>query len=609
MIVELMTATNLIMLYPNPKKWGGTVAFSLLTLAFTASCSQTQPTNSAAVVNADLKPAAEQKMLKTALQTGAPFKFKVAARKRRVSLEGVGIDIRAADKNYLRKGDHLDTASFKGGLIFPGQIPAPVTKNMEYATRDFRPLNEDPRADHIDRIKADAAGDLLIAMPSSAATNGGWTRLSTGDKPDFLLDYANSKGQKPDPKSPYWFYKHSYDSPNAWLSLPKNSAETKYPPFVFAKKNELYWENPPEFTQGNVVVIAEKKPLPQTTVANPVLLVQSNGDYLASISGAEGAKGKTGLWKSTDKGKTWALLADDFALNRHSMFEHRGNLYMIGLNTDKGGGTRIYKSSDNGKTWATNAWPGQGGDDAPSQVVVAHGRIWKAAWAGDGEGGNGPGFYSAPVDADLMKKESWTLSAPTPKVGPKAGQEYKLANGQAFKSGNEGTLLSSKSGALYNLSRDSVYRPGVGWQPGLNTVQVDLNDISKLKWDPNYAGSILPGNWNGKSTAIYDPVSQTYWALTSGGYRVTLDLYSAGDENGRIGDFQFKRRVLEGNSFNEGFNYPFVQIDGDDLVFVLRTAWETNRGKATRWHDGNLFTFHRVANFRRLLKETPKMPQ
>lgn len=581
----------------NQTKWAGHAAFSLLTLVLTASCAQTQPV----VSNADFDKSKKPEAVEAALQTGAPLAF--AMQPRRISLEGVGVLIRDSDQRYLRKSDHLDTTSFGGGLVFPDKIPAPITKDMEYATRDFRPLDQDPREDHIDRIKADAIGDLLIAMPSAAANNKGWTRLSTGDKPDFTLDYVNKKGYKADPKSPYWYYKRSYATPNAWVELPDNSAETKYPPFVFAKKGELYWVNPPEFTQGNVVVIAEKKGLPQTTVANPVLLVQANGDYLASISGAVGLKANTGVWRSTDKGATWKLIYNKFDLNRHSMFELNGSIYLIGLNSAKrdGGGTRIYKSSDNGKTWTTNAWKGQGGDDAPSQVVVSKGRVWKAAWTTDAAGRSNPGFYSAPVDADLMKQESWTLAiAP---AGVNLNAEVKLANGTAFRIGNEGSLLSSKNGTLYNLSRDKVYRPADGWQSGITTIQPDPKDPSKLTWDKDYAGPRLPGNGNGKATAIYDPVSQTYWALTSGGFRRTLDLYMANDENGVIGDFKFAKTVLEGNSFNQGFNYPFVQIDGDDLVFVLRTSWETSRGTATRWHDGNLFTFHRVKDFRQMLEQ------
>lgn len=105
---------------------------------------------------------------------------------RTVTLEGVGISIRAADQAYSYKDDHLDTTSFAGGLIFPNNpVLAPVTKAMEYATHDFRPVDQDPRMDHIDRIKADAADDLLIAMPSADALNHGWVRMTAASTPDF----------------------------------------------------------------------------------------------------------------------------------------------------------------------------------------------------------------------------------------------------------------------------------------------------------------------------------------------------------------------------------------------------------------------------------------
>ena len=113
------------------------------------------------------------------------------------------------------------------------------------------------------------------------------------------------------------------------------------------------------------------------------------------------------------------------------------------MNTSGPGETRIYKSSDNGATWTTSVFAGYGGQDAPSEVDIANGRIWKSAYSG-----HGPGFYSAPTNADLMLESSWTLSAAS--YGT-----VTLANGQKFKPGNELSLIKSKAGILYNLGRDS----------------------------------------------------------------------------------------------------------------------------------------------------------
>ena len=61
----------------------------------------------------------------------------------------------------------------------------------------------------------------------------------------------------------------------------------------------------------------------------------------------------------------------------------------------------------------------------------------------------------------------------------------------------------------------------------------------------------------------------------------------------------FERKVLVGRSdYFDGPNYPFMHIDGDDIVFVLRHAHENERGQAQRWHDANHMTFHAIRDFR-----------
>ena len=510
---------------------------------------------------------------------------------RRVSIEGVGVMIRWTDKVYRYKSDHLDTSSWDHGLIFPkSSIPSAVV-GWEYATYDFRPASEDSRTnDQIHRFKASAAGDLLIAMPSAAAAGNGWVRLNSGSSPDYYLDRIGRYiAATPDTNSPYWFYKRSYTTPGTWVSLPVNSVSTNHPPFVFAKTGELYWENPPALPDNGVTLAVLPEGGLATTVANPNLIVMPNGDYLASIGNVVRTYGETGCWRSVDKGVTWTEVASGFYLNRPSVFEHQGSIYLLGANTSGSGATRIYKSSNNGVTWTSSVFAGMGGDDAPSHVDVVNGRIWKAASAG-----GGPGFFSAPVDADLMQESSWTLSGPGTTFGL-----YFLANGQCFDSGDEGTLLTTREGILINAGKDSVYRPEDGWQVGISLVQPNLKDITKTTYDPDYAGPRLPGSGS-KYTVRYDPVSQKYWAMTSvGDTRGYLNLYSASSTGGRIGDFQLEKTVLEAHSTSyQGFNYPFMQFDGDDIVFTLRTAWDTHRGTATRWHDGNIFTFHRIPNFR-----------
>ena len=507
---------------------------------------------------------------------------------RRVSVEGVGVIIRPIDKLYRYKSDHLDTDSWNLGHIFPKRSIPSMLSGMEYATHDFRPASQDSRTDdRIDRFKADAAGDLLIAMPSPAATGDGWVRVNPGSTPDLYLDkIGRSTAASPDPDYPYWLYKRTYTTPGTWVSLPVNSVSTNHPPFVFANPWELYWENPLELGCNGVIITRMPEGGGTTTLANPKLIVMPNGDYFASIRHATGTSA-TSVWRSVDKGATWTLVGSDLQVNQDSLFQHKGSIYLIGANLSGSGATRIYKSSDNGVTWTTATFSSSGGGDAPSHVDVVNGRLWKAASTSGGEG-----FFSAPVDADLMLESSWTLT-----VGKYSS--ITLANGQRYSSGNEGTLLTTKEGILINAGKDDVYRPEDGWKDGISLVQPDLTDITKTTYDPDYAGPRLPGSGS-KYTVRYDPVSDRYWALTSGGDpRTNLNLYSASSVGGRIGDFQLEKTVLRGVSTSyHGFNYPFMQIDGDDIIFTSRTAWETHRGQATRWHDGNVFTFHRIKNFR-----------
>lgn len=49
-----------------------------------------------------------------------------------------------------------------------------------------------------------------------------------------------------------------------------------------------------------------------------------------------------------------------------------------------------------------------------------------------------------------------------------------------------------------------------------------------------------------------------------------------------------------------GFQYADWQFDGDDLIAVVRTAFDDEEGGAHSSHDANFLTFHRWENFRQL---------
>ena len=47
-----------------------------------------------------------------------------------------------------------------------------------------------------------------------------------------------------------------------------------------------------------------------------------------------------------------------------------------------------------------------------------------------------------------------------------------------------------------------------------------------------------------------------------------------------------------------GFQYPDFLFDGEDLLYVSRTAWNG----AVNFHDSNYITFHRLAGYRKYLQ-------
>jgi hypothetical protein len=47
-----------------------------------------------------------------------------------------------------------------------------------------------------------------------------------------------------------------------------------------------------------------------------------------------------------------------------------------------------------------------------------------------------------------------------------------------------------------------------------------------------------------------------------------------------------------------GFQYVEWLIEGDDIIFLSRTAYDEVDSEANNYHDANYLTFHRIENFR-----------
>jgi|GEM_PF-1613182 len=426
-------------------------------------------------------------------------------------------------------------------------------KGKAYATTPvgadyFTAVAETRKNYSLDAFKANEAGKVLIAVPTTNLRASGWRRISGS--------FNTSKDE-------YYFYEYDYKQAGQWVDIPKTNKD--HPTLLFAEsKNNLTFDNPlPISILGDDAVKISDA---HSYIVDPAIAIMPNGDYIASSVGGPKLRGRfLRLWVSKDKGKSWQGLNRSITSLRHATLLVRGNdLYLIGDNSGPGG---IRKSTDGGKYWSPITYFNFDFRSSPSHVVEAKGRYWVAS-----EGNGGAKVISAPVNSDLLKASSWT--------------EAKRSSSATAGTGNEADLMASRNGG---------YPIIMGKGNSIGRV-LSKDEYTAIKGQDTLS---LPMNGS-KYTAMYDEASDKYWALTSysslrGNIRTGIALFSSKDGQ----KFTFERQILTGVSTAfHGFNYPFMEIDGDDIIFVLRTAWENDTGLSQRWHDGNMFTFHRVENFR-----------
>jgi hypothetical protein len=273
----------------------------------------------------------------------------------------------------------------------------------------------------------------------------------------------------------------------------------------------------------------------------------------------------------------------------------------------------ISKSIDYGKTWTTpvdasNGLLLTGGfyHSAPVTVVVHNGRIWRAMENCETNAGKNKRalVMSAPVDADLLKASSWTT---TNELTFEVKKE--LTEGHEFKQWLEGVVVVDRDGKVLNIMRVDELKEG-----GYAAI-THVSGIDKLTYDPQKDMIRFPGGGK-KFTIRFDANSNKYWAISNaefdedrvkthtGKYKTGVHasllrnrlvlMYSDDLRNWNVKD----TLISTENPFFYGFQYTDWQFDGNDIIAVIRTAFEEERGLPMRQHDANFFTFYRFENFR-----------
>lgn len=372
------------------------------------------------------------------------------------------------------------------------------------------------------------------------------------------------------------------------------------------------------------MIYSEVKYMPErskTYLGSPAIIRLEDGVLVAShdyfYDEPEGFGGKTrrltSVYRSEDDGKTWENCAQVVGAFWCSLFLHSGDLYMLGC-TRRFGSIVIRKSTDGGFTWtfpldAESGLLFQGGymleapnyHCAPTPVITHNGRIFRAFE--DNVTAHWPtGFQamviSAPEDADLLKAENWTLSNKLAFDASKVPEDWG-DHGPGFLEGN---MVADPDGQLWDVLRIST-EPHSDFA-AMVKVSDDGKEVS-LDYDSDIID--LPGGTH-KFSIYRDPVTKLYFTISNkntvkgfASQRNLLTLSCSEDlRNWRV----IKTIVEDESGLKEddslrltGFQYVDWQFDGDDIIYLVRTAY---RG-AVRFHDSNRITYHVLKNFRKLI--------
>lgn len=351
--------------------------------------------------------------------------------------------------------------------------------------------------------------------------------------------------------------------------------------------------------------------IPKSTgkyIGSPSICILPNGDYVASHDefgpkSMESQSAITHIFTSSDKGLTWEKISTIDGQFWSNLFYHNNALYIMGTNKHHGNFI-IRKSTDGGKTWTIPYDNIQGlileGEyhTAPVPVLIHKGRIWRAVEYATAKSTKWGERYSALIlsileNADLLNSKNWTRSN-------HLSFDSTYLNGH-FHGWLEGNAVATRDGRVIDILRVDT--------PDLQEEYCAIVDVEKdgkkVSFDKNNFFE-MPGA-SKKFTIRYDKRTDKYWSIVN----YVDDCYKGKSKasslrnnaalisSDNLKEWKIERELLfHPDHVKHAFQYIDWTFDGNDIIFVSRTAYDDEEGGAYSAHDANYLTFHRIKNFR-----------
>jgi hypothetical protein len=340
-------------------------------------------------------------------------------------------------------------------------------------------------------------------------------------------------------------------------------------------------------------------------IGSPSIYKYGNGIILASY----GYRGDTYVKISYDNGQTWQSRSQISKFAMASLFEHKGEVYLFGLSQNPGH-ICITKTSDYGMHWTDSSvlfqaeQPGTYGyHTGPVPVICANGRVyrvferrvtderWPIAYAAL--------VVSADENANLLDPASWTMTNAILFDPSWVNPLWKCTSPGWL----EGNVVQAPDGSIVVLMR--VHTNPVVDKAAILTLS---SDNKTLRYDPAAGLIDMPGGMH-KFDIHRDPVTGQYLSLVNNNtdpsrtaQRNTLSLIASDD----LIHWRHIRTIIQDDSpytwedsmINVGFQYVVWQLDGKDILFISRTAYDG----AINYHDSNRITFHRLTDYLDILE-------